>query len=166
MTRTLRNGLLACAGVALLAGGIAVVAPATAQDVAVVDQRKALMRANGQFAYRAIPAFIRQGTGTADDVVKAAVAFAEAGKKIPTVFPAGTSATDIPGKTLAKPEIWQQRAAFDAAAQNLVALAGALEAAAKSGDKERIGQAFTTLNTNGCNGCHNQFRLPPPPRGG
>jgi cytochrome c556 len=163
MTRTLRNGLLACAGVALLAGGIAVVAPATAQQVAAIDQRKAAMRSNLR-DFQAVGAFVRQDRGTADDVAKAAASIAETVKNVPALFPTGTSATDLPGQTLAKPEIWQQKAKFDAAAQNAIQLAGALQTAARSGDKAQIGQAMTALLNTGCNGCHNDFRIPPPPR--
>ena len=54
--------------------------------------------------------------------------------KIPDLFPKGTSLADMPGKSYAKPEIWDHFDDFKAAAAVLATEAGKLADAAKSGD--------------------------------
>ncbi len=73
-------------------------------------------------------------------------------------FPKGTSLADGVGKTRAKAAIWTDWAGFEAAAAKLGRLAGALETAAASGDKAKIGAALTALGKQGCGGCHKSFR--------
>jgi cytochrome c556 len=41
-------------------------------------------------------------------------------------------------------------------------LAGALQAAAATGDTQQIATAFGTLGKEGCGGCHSKFRLKTP----
>jgi cytochrome c556 len=159
-------GFVALSVAALAVGGAALVSPAAAQDDPVVKQRQAVMDSNGAQVYRVIPDFVRSGKGTAEDVAKGAAIIVENSKKLPTLFPAGTSVADLPGKTRAKPEIWQDKAKFEAIAKTMGERAEALEAAAKGGDKAKIGEAYTALNRDGCNACHNAFRAPEAPRGG
>jgi len=130
---------------------------AAADPAAIIKERQDLMKQQGKEA-KAINDFLESGTGTADDVAKNAAAIKESSAKIFDLFPAGTSMNDDVGKTGAKPEIWQHAAAFKAAAANLGELAGALEQAAGSGDKQKMADAFGALGKNGCGGCHSKFR--------
>ena len=156
-----RHGVIAVAAAIALAGASTLLAPAAAQDkAAAVDQRIALMKQNGQKIFGVVAGYVRQNRGTPQDVAAAAAETAEVGKKLPGLFVAGTSTADMPGKTRAKPEIWQDKAKFDTLARTLTERAEALEAAAKTGDKEKIGQAFAALNRDACTACHNAFRAP------
>ena len=99
------------------------------------------------------------GEGDAAMVAEHATAIAETSKKIPELFPEGTSLADGHGvKTAAKPEIWSDRAGFEKAAAYLGEEAGHLVEAAKGGDKQAIAAAFAELGKDGCGGCHSKFR--------
>ena len=155
MRRAIRYGTLAFAAVALLGAGVAV-----AQDkTAAVKEREDLMKSNGQVVYRLVPGYLRNNQGTPEEIAKGAATIVENLKKVGPLFVAGTSSTDLPGASKAKPEIWQNLSAFQAQAQKTVELATGLETAAKSGDKEKISAAYTSLNRDGCTACHNQFRV-------
>ena len=161
MRRAIRYGTLAFAAVALLGAGVAV-----AQDkTAAVKEREDIMKSNGQVVYRLVPGYLRNNQGTPEEIAKGAATIVENMKKVGPLFVAGTSSTDLPGTSKAKPEIWQNLPAFQAQAQKTVGLAQGLEAAAKTGDKDKISEAYTSLNRDGCTACHNQFRVEVP-RGG
>ncbi len=132
-----------------------------AEDTAtVIKQRQALMKEQGK-DLGAVKGFL-------DD--KGDQAHAQAGvddllKTIPTIpshFPQKTSDAEYPGKTRAKPVIWAEWNKFNAAQQSALAKAKVLDAAVKSGDKGSIKVAFGDLGKNGCGGCHETFRAPPP----
>jgi cytochrome c556 len=156
-----RFGVIAVTAAVAFGGASTLLAPASAQDkMAAVDQRIALMKQNGQKVFGVVAGYVRQNRGTPADVEKAAAETAEIGKKLPALFVAGTSTADLPGKTRGKPEIWQDKAKFDGYARALTERAEALQVAAKTGDKEKIGQAFAALNRDACTACHNAFRAP------
>lgn len=162
MRRAIRYGAMSFAAVALLGTGIAV-----AQDkTAAVKERKEIMESNGRVVYRLVPGYIRNGQGTPEEIAKGAATIVENLKKVGPFFVAGTSSTDLGANaTKAKPEIWQNLPDFQSHAQKTIDLATALEAAAKTGDKDKITAAHTALNRDGCNGCHNLYRAEQP-RGG
>jgi cytochrome c556 len=161
MRRTFRYGSMAVAAAALISAGIAFVAPATAQDkMAVVTERQDLMKSNGRDAGK-IAAFLQKGQGTADDVAKAAADIAAHAKKLPTLFVAGTTSAELPGKTRAKPELITNKAKAEQYAATLGEKAMAVEAAAKGGDKQAIQAAFGAMSREACGACHNDFRGPP-----
>ncbi len=112
-TKALLGGVLA------LAVGFTVLASAVADDpAAVISQRRDLMKDQGKNA-KAIYQFT-QGQGTAADVAAAAQAIAADATKIPDLFPKGTSLDEFPGKTGAKPAIWQDWDKFKADAAGRV----------------------------------------------
>ncbi len=152
----MRHMLAAAGFVAMIASGLAVAAPSHAADMAAVEKRQALMKQNGKDAK--VVADYLKGQGSAADVAKAAESIVEDAKKIPELFPAGTSDKDMPGKTKALPVIWTDMAKFKANAKMLEEKAMALEAAAKSGDKAKIQAAFGDMGRNACGACHGQFR--------
>jgi cytochrome c556 len=75
---------------------------------------------------------------------------------IPALFPEGSTSD----KSRAKPEIWQKRAEFDAAAKNLQAKAEELRDAARSKDQAKAEAALKAMGTQGCAACHDAFRKP------
>jgi cytochrome c556 len=71
-------------------------------------------------------------------------------------WPAFAPGTDK-GDTRARPGIWSQQAKFKDLADKMVVQAGALDAAAKTGDLDKLKAAFrTTAGT--CQYCHDVFR--------
>jgi len=115
------------------------------------------MKGNGAAA-KTIDAFVESGTGTADDVAKSAASIKEAAGKIPSLFVPGTSIDDNVAKTAAKKEIWDNFDDFKAKAAKLASLAADLEAAAATGDKQKITDAFNTMGKDGCGGCHSLYK--------
>ena len=71
-------------------------------------------------------------------------------------FPPGTGIGEVPVKTRAKPEIWQQHDKFLAADKTVMAQIAALDAAVKSGDKPKIEAVFKEVGF--CSACHDTFR--------
>jgi cytochrome c556 len=138
----------------LLSGGLAL--QVVAQDPAeIIKKRQDAMKANGG-DMKAINEFLEKDVGTADDVKAKAASIKEHSALIVDLFPAGTGMDD--GKTGAKKEIWEKPDEFKAAADSLGDLAGKLEVAAATGDKQEIADAFGALGKNGCGGCHQTFR--------
>lgn len=77
--------------------------------------------------------------------------------KIPGFFPPGTG-PDV-GKTRAKPEIWKQRDLFIRRSKEYLAAAEAIDAAAKSGDVNKV-MALHDGVDKACKACHDPFRAP------
>jgi cytochrome c556 len=140
----------------LLSGGVAL--HVVAQDPAeAIKKRQEFMKEFGGYA-KAINEYLEKGVGTPEDVKAKAAEIKEESAEIPGLFPAGTSMDDGVGKTAAKKEIWDKSDEFKAAAENVGVLAGKLEAAAATGDKQQIADAFGALGKDGCGGCHKTFR--------
>jgi cytochrome c556 len=77
--------------------------------------------------------------------------------KIPAMFPAGTGPEA--GKTRAKPEIWKQPDLFNRRSHEFLAAAQAIDAAAKSGDMNKV-MALHERVDQACKACHDPFRAP------
>ncbi len=75
---------------------------------------------------------------------------------IPALFPQG-SLTD---KSNAKPEIWQKRAEFEAAAKNLQTMAEKLRDTAKTKDPAATETIVKDFGRQTCGACHTPFRKP------
>lgn len=73
-------------------------------------------------------------------------------KKFATLFPAGSGREGAP-ETRAKPEIWTQRADFDAAVNKLVVETTAFADAAKAGNADGMKAAWPKI-AEACGGCH------------
>ncbi len=78
---------------------------------------------------------------------------------IPELFATDTHTASV--KTRAREGIWTNKADFDTKANDLVKAAADLEAAAKTGDKDKT-LAAARCSGKGCSGCHDQFRDNPP----
>ena len=80
--------------------------------------------------------------------------------KIPDQFVAGTSSTDFPGVSRAKPELWQNMDKVKALAAALLANEQKLLAAVKSGDRQATMDQLVVTFRNGCGACHTDYRAP------
>ena len=105
---------------ALAAGLLAACADMGMQDP--IKARQGIMKSNGG-NMKAIGAFLKTGQGSAADVAARARKMAADAKALKGLFPLGTSATDMPGKTRAKADIWKRRPAFEQAADIMAAYA-------------------------------------------
>jgi cytochrome c556 len=79
-------------------------------------------------------------------------------KEIPRLFPEGSL---DPKKSSAKPEIWQKRAEFNAAAKNLETWSTKLRDTAKTGSAEQTQAIVKDFGRQACGSCHQPFRVPP-----
>jgi len=77
---------------------------------------------------------------------------------IPSLFPEGS----LTEKSKAKPEIWQKRPEFEAAAKNLETEAGKLRDAARAKNEALTQQLVKDFGRQTCGTCHTPFRQPPP----
>ena len=80
---------------------------------------------------------------------------------IPGAFPAGTSATDLPGATMAKPEIWTDRAGFEAKAADYAAAVDKLAELTQGTDTEAFEDQFAVVRAS-CGSCHTPYRIERP----
>jgi len=143
---------------AIVATGIGVVhSTQSIADSPVVQQRQTLMKEMGK-QMGIINDFLEKGVGDAAATKAAADTIHTNSAKIPDLFPQGTSLNDNVGKTNAKPEIWANFDNFKLAAAKLGELSAAASAAASTGDKTALSDAFGNMGKNGCGGCHQTFR--------
>ncbi len=148
-------------GVCLLALAACESRKATAPAVdptAAVAQRQALMKQNAVH-WKGIKDFIEDGVGTAAAARADAEAIQANARRIPSLFPAGTSVSNLPGLTAAKPDIWRDWTAFQQASAELEAHAAKLAMLANGGDKAAMNTQFAAMSRQGCGACHNQFRI-------
>jgi len=129
--------------------------PAPAQDpAAVVKERQTVMRQQ----YRSLMTIkdFLDGKGEQAAAVAAADQLVQSVPKLPDLFPPGTGMAPPEGKFRPKPEVWTQGPKFLAVQKTVLDQVKVLDTAVKSGNKQQIATAFTTLN--GCNACHDDFR--------
>lgn len=78
------------------------------------------------------------------------------GRTLPSMFPAGTGAeAGVPTK--AKPEIWTDRAGFEARAAEYAAAADKLAELADANDKPGFAAQWTVVRQS-CSNCHDTYR--------
>jgi cytochrome c556 len=116
-----------------------------------------------QHAVNAINAFAK-GTGdrqgAIDGVNKLLDLSTEMGTKFDALFPAGTSATDFPDKSKAKPEFWQHLDEVKAAPAKLHTAELTLVDVVKNGDAATVGTSMRNVYTQSCNAlCHDSYRI-------
>src|SRR5216683_4284777 len=123
---------------------------ASAQDKdRIVTERQEAMKQQGREMVAVRNYFQDKG-----DQAAAIAALDSLQKSLPKVvdwFPAGTGIGEVPIKTRAKPEIWQQHDKFLAADKTVVGQISTLDAAVKSGDKPRIEAVFKEIGI--CSAC-------------
>lgn len=149
----LKRVLMVAAGAAMLMAPVGV---AVAQDAqAAYDKRVALMKQIGANFGGKVN---RVAQGQADfgpDTVAAAEALVALGKDMAAVFPVGSN---VAGSS-SKPEIWTNKADFDAKVANYQEKAAALLVAVKTGDKAQITPASQAMG-GACGACHTPYRAP------
>jgi cytochrome c556 len=146
--------LLALAGLPLAACRTAARTSAMTPAEAI-DARQKLMKEQGK-AWKDIQDKTKAGQIAA--IVPDAEKLAGTSKKIPDLFPEGSL---NPEKSNAKPEIWQKRADFDAAAKNLETWSLKLRDAAMSNDAAQTQAIVKDFGRQACGTCHQPFRVPP-----
>ena len=120
-----------------------------------IDARKQLMKDQGA-AWKNVQDKAKAGQIAA--IVPDAEKLAATAKEIPALFPEGSL---NPEKSAAKPEIWQKRAEFDAAAKNLETWSVKLRDAAKTGNADATQAVVKDFGRQACGTCHQPFRVPP-----
>jgi cytochrome c556 len=143
----------AALAVAITTGAVA----SHAQDKeAVIKERQALMKRQAA-NLKAIGAYAK-GQGDQATALAKANDMLTLSPKIAALFPPGTSLADFPGKTEAKPEIWQNMDKFKALPATLHSEEEKLLAAVKSGDRQAVAAQIGATGKNACGACHNSFR--------
>jgi cytochrome c556 len=140
--------------VVLVFGSVASVA----QDKeAIIRDRQAAMKLEGP-NLRAINDYLNdKGVDQATAIAKAQELVAIT-NKLAGLWPVGTSSKDLPGKTNAKPDIWEQMDKFKALQATIKADEERLLAALQKGDKSAATAAFGDVGKNGCGACHGAYR--------
>lgn len=93
-----------------------------------------------------------KGEGDPKAVAVKATGAIEQFKKFATLFPAGSGRDGVP-ESRAKPEIWTQRAEFDAAIADIVKDTAAFGEAANAGNLDAMKAAWTKVAQD-CGACH------------
>lgn len=141
---------LALAATIVLAGGsISFAQTAPAQ---IVKQRQDAMKKMWPDFYRDIALTIRSGNPDLPLVATKAAQADDHLKKVAQLFPPGTGRDVVP-TTRAKPEIWTQRADFEAALTALMDTTKTIGEDAKGGSVEKVRADWTSL-AKACGGCH------------
>jgi len=131
----------------------AAVGSALAQD-SPIKERQALMKKNGE-ATKLVSAMLKGETPyDAAAAAEAMTGINGSMDKFVTLFPEGSAEGSD-----AKPEIWDDKADFDAKAET-VKEATAKTAEAAPGGKDSFQAAFANVGQ-GCKGCHEKYRVPP-----
>jgi cytochrome c556 len=134
----------------LVTGGTGAVAQSTPAQV--VEQRQEGMKSLWRNYYQEMSRVVR---GQSDDIAGVATRASQASealKKVALLFPPGTGRDAAP-KTRAKPEIWTQRAEFEAALTKLIAETDAIGTAARSGNLDAVKAQWPKV-AEACGACH------------
>jgi cytochrome c556 len=158
MTGRLGTWSVSVAVMGCLTAGL-IVGCARAQQTAktpdqIVEERQQLMKEHGA-AWKHVQDQLK--AGTLDGVVADAEKMSDNAKRIPVLFPEGS----MTAKSNAKPEVWQKKSEFDAAARNFGDQAEKLKAAAQTNDMQAVQTVAKDFGRNACGTCHTPFRVPP-----
>ncbi|MEE8187849.1 MAG: cytochrome c [Kiloniellales bacterium] len=148
----MKKAILAAAALVV---GFAGQALAVNEPQNVIKYRQAVMKAIGGHT-GAIVGVVKGEVSYVDHVPAHARAIGDLSKQIGGLFPEGTSQFEFPN-TRALPELWDDKAKFDAAVKALQAEAAKMVEVAGSGDLGAIGAQLQNLGK-ACGGCHKPFR--------
>jgi cytochrome c556 len=146
------------ASVGLLAAACASTQTAKRSPAEYVEDRQKLMKAHGD-AWKNVQDSAKAGNLPA--VATNADAMANNAKQIPALFPEGS----MTEKSKAKPEIWQKKSEFDAAAKRMETESIKLRDTARTGNATATNDILKDFGRNTCGSCHTPFRVPPPRQG-
>jgi cytochrome c556 len=128
-------------------------APALAQTPdQMVEQRREIMDSLWPRYYQEMARVVRGQSTDLAGVASRATQASEQLKKFGQLTPPGTGRDVVP-KTRAKPEIWTQRADFDAALTKMIAETDAIGNAAKSGNLDGVKAQWLKV-AEACGACH------------
>lgn len=145
----------ALAGIAAAAGALAAGPPPAPSPQAAIAARQAGYKKMGA-AMKALNEQLKGDAPAKDVMLTSARTIAATARDQPRLFPAGSGPT-AGVKTDALPNIWTDRATFDAAMNRMLGESGKLLVVAGGGDVAAIrAQAKATGAT--CAACHRQFR--------
>lgn len=136
---------------------IGTAATLAADNETVVRDRQAAMRQRGA-DLKAINAYIDDKGGDQASAVAAAKDMLVLEQKINSSWLPGTSSTDLPGKSNAKPEIWTEMDKFKALNAILGSGQQKLITVLQQGDKAGAKTIIADFGRNACSACHTEFR--------
>jgi cytochrome c556 len=136
--------------------GLGAVAGLAQDKEAIIKERRDAMKRQGD-DMKAIGDFVK-GEGDQATAIAKADDLLALNPKIAGLFVPGTSMSDFPGKTGAKPAIWQEWDKFKGLPADLKTEEEKLSAAVKTGDKAAIGAQLQATGKNGCGACHTPYR--------
>lgn len=143
------------ASLTLLAAAGAIAAPLSKPAaLKVMHERHEGMEAIGK-ANKVLRREVTADKANIAEVRKAARTMAGLAAQSSKWFPEGTG-PDL-GKTGAKPEIWKQKADFNARLRDFQGAAKTLDAAARSGNFARVKAGYASLGKT-CKACHDSYR--------
>lgn len=149
----MRRVLIGVAAAMLGSAALAQSAPSAEQVVAA--RQAAFLMSAGNMA--AMGAAVQSNATSVRPYAINARSLVRWARALPGLFPAGTGLDALPGRTGARPEIWSNRAAFEAAAANYATAAEALATAAQADDAAAFRTQFGAVRQ-ACGTCHQQFR--------
>ncbi|HVM80351.1 MAG TPA: cytochrome c [Stellaceae bacterium] len=138
--------------------GAGTVATLAADNETVVKERQAAMRQRSA-DLKTINAYIDDKGGDQASAVAAAKEMLVLEQKIDASWLPGTSSTDLPGKSNAKPEIWAEMDKFKAMGAILQSGQQKLLAALEQGDKTGAKAIIADFGRNSCGACHTAYRV-------
>jgi cytochrome c556 len=137
---------------------IAAAVAGMAQDkLAMVTDRQTFMKAQGADA-KAIADYSK-GQGDQAKALAAVDDLIARAPKIVDQFPAGTSATDFPDKSAAKPEIWTDWDKVKLIPVALLTEEQKLKVVIQSGDQKAVAEQMGATVKAGCGACHGTYRV-------
>ena len=150
-SRSLRNALFALLAVVVAVAGM-VTAGAADEPENVLKYRQSVMKSHAAHI-GAIAAVVKGEVSYGGHVAAHARALHALSMMLPDIFPEGSAV----GASRAKPEIWQDRAKFDAAVKGFQTATGELATVAEGGDLAAIGAKLEQTGK-ACGACHKPFR--------
>jgi cytochrome c556 len=148
-------GALLVSGYALYAKPVARPAAPTAQELVAVRQAGMALSAN---TLGAISAGVANGAA-AKGAGFPAKALANWAKAMPALFAPGTKGV----ASEARPEVWSDAPGFAAKAKAFQDATDALVAASQADDKAALSAALASTKA-ACKGCHDSYKVAPPPK--
>ena len=121
-----------------------------------IKERQDGLKSMGKI-FKSVADQLRGGNLDPATVKEASATISKTADAMANWFPTG-SGPEAGVKTAAKPEIWSDRATFDAARQKLVDEAGKFAQLASAGDMSAIGGGVRGLG-GACKNCHDKFRV-------
>jgi cytochrome c556 len=158
MMKTIIKAALVGAGLVLTTGSIAQPQQSPEQQAqAAVNTRKSVVRLFN-FNMAPINAMARGGEFDAALVERNAKRIATLAPMLPEAFAAMDTRAFTNLETGALPVIWEDPAAFQQKANDLVEAMNSLAAAAATGNRDETIRLAGTIGRTYCGGCHQQFR--------